>query len=121
LFEAHLEVRDPGCSISFYRDLLGLELAHVLPERQVAFFWVGGRGRSMLELWSGSASPNTLRLHLAFGLELEAVLTSPAVLRRAGVEPLDFHGQPTAEPSVIGWMPRPRCSSTTRMVTCWSI
>jgi lactoylglutathione lyase len=23
----------------------------------------------------------------------------------AGVEPLDFHGQPTNEPSVIGWMP----------------
>jgi lactoylglutathione lyase len=88
-----------------YRDLLGLELAHVLPERQAAFFWIGGPGRAMLGLWSGSVSPNTLRLHLAFGLALEAVLASPAALRRSGVEPLDCHGQPATEPSVIGWMP----------------
>jgi lactoylglutathione lyase len=88
-----------------YRDLLGLELAHVLPERQVAFFWIGGPGRAMLGLWSGGSSPNTMRLHLAFGLELEAVLASPAALRRAGVEPLDCHGQPTTEPSNICWMP----------------
>jgi len=77
----------------------------VLPERQVAFVWIGGQGRAMLGLWSGSAAPNTLRLHLAFGLALEAVLASPAALRRSGVEPLDCHGQPTTEPSLIGWMP----------------
>jgi lactoylglutathione lyase len=46
-----------------------------------------------------------MRLHLAFGLALEAVLASPATLRRSGVAPLDLHGQPTTEPSVIGWMP----------------
>jgi lactoylglutathione lyase len=105
LFEAHLEMRELGRSIAFYRNVVGLELAHVLPERQVAFFWIGGPGRAMLGLWAGSASPNALRLHLAFSLALEAVLASPAALRRAGVEPLDLHGQPTAEPSVIGWMP----------------
>jgi hypothetical protein len=33
-----------------------------------------------------------MRLHLAFGLALEAVLASPAALRRFGGEPLDFHG-----------------------------
>ena len=77
----------------------------MLPERQVAFVWIGGQGRAMLGLWSGSASPNILRLHLAFGLALEAVLASPAALRRSGVEPLDCHGQPATEPSVIGWMP----------------
>ena len=44
LFEAHREVRDLDRSIAFYRDVVRLELAHVLPERQVAFFWIGGRG-----------------------------------------------------------------------------
>jgi hypothetical protein len=34
-----------------------------------------------------------------------AFTASPAALRRSGVEPLDCHGQPTTEPSVIGWMP----------------
>jgi lactoylglutathione lyase len=85
--------------------VVGLEFAHVLPERQVTFFWVGGRSRSMLGLWAGSASPNAVRLHVAFARDLDAVLAAPATLRAAGVEPLDFHGQPTAEPSVIGWMP----------------
>jgi lactoylglutathione lyase len=105
LFEAHLTVRDLDRAIAFYRDLLGLELAHVVPERQVAFVWIGGPGRAMLGLWAGSAAPNVMRLHLAFGLALEAVLGSPAALRRSGVEPLDCHGQPTTEPSLIGWMP----------------
>jgi lactoylglutathione lyase len=76
LFEAHLTVHDLDCVIAF-RDRLGLELAYVLPERQVAFVWIGGPGHSMLGLWVGSASPNTLRLHLAFGLDLEAVLAAP--------------------------------------------
>ena len=45
LFEAHLTVRDLDRSIAFYRDMLGLPLAHVIPERQVAFFWVPSSGQ----------------------------------------------------------------------------
>jgi lactoylglutathione lyase len=105
LFETHLGVHDLERSIRFYRDVVGLEFAFKLPERHVAFFWIGGRGHSMLGLWSGGSSPNTMRLHTAFALDLDAVLASPAVLRAAGVEPLDFHGRPTGGPSVIGWMP----------------
>jgi lactoylglutathione lyase len=105
LFETHLDVRDLDRSLDFHRAVVGLELAHVLPERQVAFMWIGGRGRAMLGLWAGSASPNAMRLHVAFARDLDAVLAAPSALRAAGVEPLDFHGWPTAEPSVIGWMP----------------
>ena len=105
LFETHLNVRDLDRSIAFYRDIVGLELAYRLEERHVAFFWIGGRGRFMLGLWSGGSSPNTMRLHTAFAVGLDAVLASPAALRAAGVEPLDFFGRPTVEPSVIGWMP----------------
>jgi len=105
LFEAHLDVADLGRSVAFYRDVVGLEYAHGLEARRVAFFWVGGRGRGMLGLWSGSSSPNAARLHVAFAASLATVLVAPTTLRAAGVEPLDFHGRPTAEPSVIGWMP----------------
>jgi lactoylglutathione lyase len=105
LFETHLDVRDLERSVAFYRDIVGLELAYLLPERHVAFFWIGGRGHSMLGLWSGDSSPNAMRLHTAFALNLDAVLASPSTLRMAGVEPLDFHGRPTSEPSVIGWTP----------------
>jgi len=105
LFEAHLDVRDLDRSVAFYRDVVGLELAHRLEERNVVFLWAGGRGRSMLGLWAGSSSPNAARLHLAFARDLEAVLAAPAALRVAGIEPLDFNGRPTGEACVIGWMP----------------
>ena len=105
LFEAHLDVRDLERSITFYRDVVGLEFAYRLTGRQVAFFWIGGRGHSMLGLWSGSSSPNVTRLHTAFALDLHALLAAPSALRGLGVEPLDFHGRPASEPSVIGWMP----------------
>jgi len=38
LFEAHLTVSDLDAAIAFYRDRVGLELAHVVPARQAAFF-----------------------------------------------------------------------------------
>ena len=52
LFEAHLTVANLDASIAFYRDRVGLELAHVVPARQAAFFWVGSRGTTMLGLWA---------------------------------------------------------------------
>jgi lactoylglutathione lyase len=105
LFETHLNVRDLERSISFYRDVVGLEFAYRVPEKHVSFFWIGGRGHSMLGLWAGDSSPNTMRLHIAFSFDVECVLASPSALRKLNVEPLDFYGRPTNEPSVIGWMP----------------
>lgn len=50
LYEAHLTVADLERSIAFYRDVFGLELAHTIPARHAALFWIGGRERSMLGL-----------------------------------------------------------------------
>ena len=50
LFESHLTVSDLEQSIAFYGDVLGLELAHRVPERHCAFLWMGGRGHTMLGL-----------------------------------------------------------------------
>jgi lactoylglutathione lyase len=102
LFEAHLNVHNLEVSIAFYRDVVGLELAYVHRERPLAFFWIGGRGNAMLGLWSGSSSPNVMRLHVAFRMDLDAVLASAEALQASGVQPLDFHGRATREPSVIG-------------------
>ena len=44
-------------------------------------------------------------MHIAFAASLEEVVASPRALRSAGVMPLDFDGQPTDEPVVLGWMP----------------
>jgi len=105
LFEAHLTVDNLDTSIAFYRDLLGFELAHIVPTRHVAFFWVGSRGMTMLGLWAGGSAPQKTTTHIAFGAVLEDVIAAPAALQLAGIRALDFYGDPTDEPVVLAWMP----------------
>src|SRR5690349_7274549 len=104
LFETHLTVADLDRSIAFYRDVLGLPLANVVPERGVAFFWIGGPGKAMLGLWKAG---DVLRMHLHFAMAvaLDELLTAPARLRAAGVQPRGFGGEPCDEPVVHCWMP----------------
>jgi lactoylglutathione lyase len=105
LFESHLTVSDLDRSIAFYRDVVGLELAYEIPDRGGAFFWCGAAGDSMLGLWSLGSMPMSLSLHLAFAVDLDELLAAPQRLHAHGVQPLSFYGQPTEEPSAIGWMP----------------
>ena len=105
LFEAHLTVSDLDASIAFYRDRVGLELAHVVPARQVAFFWVGSRGTTMLGLWAGGSAPQKTTTHIAFAARPGDVIAAPRALQLAGITALDFDGHPTDEPVVLAWMP----------------
>jgi lactoylglutathione lyase len=105
LFETHLTVHDLERSIDFYRDVVGLELAHHEPARGAAFFWIGAAGRAMLGLWDAGPAPTGLALHLALATSLDDVLRASGRLRKFGVTPLSFHGEETSEASVIGWMP----------------
>jgi lactoylglutathione lyase len=105
LFESHLNVADLPRSMSFFGQTLGLELAAVFWQRRVAFYWIGGRGNSMLGLWEVGTGPQRLSLHIAFRVDLVELLEAPSRLRAANVVPLDFSGEPTDEPVVIGWMP----------------
>jgi lactoylglutathione lyase len=105
LFESHLTVTDLRRSMTFFGQVLGFELAEVFPERRVAFYWIGGRGNSMLGLWEVGTGPQRLNLHVAFRSDLGELLEAPARLRSAGIVPLDFDGAPTEEPVVLAWMP----------------
>ena len=105
LYETHLTVEDLGRSMAFYGDRLGLQLARVFAERSVAFYWIGGPGKSMLGLWEVGTGPLHMRLHLAFTVDLPDLLQAPSQLRAAGIEPRDFAGSPTGEPVVLAWMP----------------
>lgn len=105
LFEAHLSVADLEASIAFYRDRLGFELGHIVPERQAAFLWVGPRVATMLGLWAGRPARETGTTHVAFAAARDEVIAAPGTLRAAGITPLDFDGQPTDEPVVLAWMP----------------
>lgn len=105
LFETHLTVRDVRRSIDFYRDVVGLSLALEVPERDAAFLWAGGPGRSMLGLWGIGSSVVSVSLHVAFGVSLEDLIRAPGRLEARGVTPLSFAGEETTEPDVLGWMP----------------
>lgn len=105
LFEAHLNVADLDISIAFYRSRLGLELAHVMPARRAAFFWIGARGNTMLGLWGANAGPQKTTTHIAFAAALDEVIAAPGKLLSVGITPLDFDGEPTDQPVVLAWMP----------------
>jgi lactoylglutathione lyase len=105
LFETHLTVADLPRSVAFYRDVVGLPVALELPERGAAFLWIGEPGRAMLGLWSTGSAPMGLQLHIAFEMSLEDLLGAPGRLGAQGVESLSFFGEPSDEPSYIGWMP----------------
>jgi lactoylglutathione lyase len=105
LFETHLVVRDVARSVGFYNEVVGLQVALEMPERNAAFMWIGGPGRSMLGLWGIGSAPLTMELHVAFEVALDDLLEAPAQLRAKGITPLSFFEQETDEPSVLGWMP----------------
>ena len=106
LFEAHLTVSDLDRSVAFYRDVLGLELAHTFPERHAAFLWIGGPGAAMLGLWSVHSSPLFMRLHVAFRVALPQIEAAVPALLATGITPRSSGGGPEiGEPVVIAWMP----------------
>ncbi|MFK7802740.1 MAG: VOC family protein [Anaerolineae bacterium] len=110
LYEVHMPVSDLAASIEFYSRVLGLELAYEQPHRGVAFMWIGSREKSMLGLWApgspyGWKDGNRFKSHFAISIPLDELLATPARLRGLAVEPRGFGGEPTDEPSVIGWMP----------------
>ncbi len=105
LFEAHITVRDVQRSVAFYRDVVGLELGIAQPERPAAFFWVGGRGRSMMGIFGIGSGALAKQHHVAFQVKLEDVLAAPQRLRSAGITPFGGRREPIDEPIVFPWMP----------------
>lgn len=105
LWETHITVSNLDRSISFYRDVLGLTLAHTVPERHVAFFWIGQPRQAMLGLWSIHTSPMAMKLHYAFQVDLANAISSVTALKQAGLTPTSGTGQPIDEPEVIPWIP----------------
>lgn len=105
VYETHLPVRDLDTSIAFYRDRIGLELAYRNDDRDLAFFWVGGKDQGMLGLWGAGTAPLGMVLHFAFRVDRETMLYSQSFLKQSGIAPLGINGEPVEEPVVIGWMP----------------
>ena len=85
-------MEDVPRAVRFYREIVGLELAYEVPDRGAAFLWAGELGGAMLGLWSLGTAPMGMRLHVAFAVELDELLSAPSALTAAGVTPLSFFG-----------------------------
>ena len=85
-------------SIEFCRDVIGLQFAFEAPPRNVAFFWIGESGRSMLGLWSISTAPLGLTLHLAFDVLLDDLLGAHKTLKASGITTFSIRGKEPIEP-----------------------
>jgi lactoylglutathione lyase len=99
LFESHLNVGDLQRSMNFFGQTLGLELAEVIWKRRVAFYWIGGRGNSMLGLWESGTSPQRLSLHIAFRSDLSDLLSA----RHAFEQRTLFHSTLTGRQPTNQW------------------
>ncbi len=105
LFEAHLTVTDLDRAMLFYGGVLGLALAEVFRERGVAFYWLGGRGQTMLGVWATGSAPVRISAHVAFHVALGDLLRAVEALLDHGIQPLGLARQPAREPVVLAWMP----------------
>ncbi len=103
IYETHLHVSNLRDAISFYQKLK-LQLAYVLEERKVAFFYVG-ENRQMLGLWEVEQGKEVKKNHFAFGVAREDITGAIDWLRQLGIEPQKSFGKEPLEPIVHTWMP----------------
>ena len=110
LYEVHIPVSDLQRSIAFYRNIMGFELAFEVPQRHLAFMWIGKPEQSMIGLWGpgsdyGWKNGEQFKTHFAVAVSLDELLAKPQKLQAKGIETYGFGGLTGDEPSVIGWMP----------------
>lgn len=105
LFETHLDVSNLERSENFYKEQLGLEVAHRDTNRKVVFFWIGKPGAAMLGLWEKEKSKIT-KSHFAFSCyQHDILLKSKEYLLSRNIKPYNFLNDGSQEPIVFAWMP----------------
>lgn len=104
LYETHLSVADLARSMSFYGDVLGLELAVWDRTRALAFYWLGTQGRSFVGLWQKPEAA-IIRQHFAVEVAAADLENGIACLKSQGIAVRNFFDEITDVPSVFGWIP----------------
>ena len=116
IYETHIDVADLDRSVSFYENVLHLELSVKLPvdaaradshsagARRVAIMWIGGRGHAALGLWERPADRINVQ-HFAFEVEGSELTSVIAALGQRGIELRDFEMNRTTTPSVFAAVP----------------
>lgn len=102
LYETHIYTRNLEASVEFYQNL-ELELAYLIKERGVAFFWLGDR-QQMLGIWE-VPKERFRTSHFAFHVTKEELAEVPAFLEKKGIQLTPAFGLDTSEPIVHAWVP----------------
>jgi catechol 2,3-dioxygenase-like lactoylglutathione lyase family enzyme len=105
LYETHIYTTDLETSIAFYQKL-GLDLAYVIPERKVAFFWFDPNHKKgqMLGIWE-LPHDKMRKNHFAFQVGYEDIKNAVQWLKERGIESDSAFGHEGSEPVVLTWMP----------------
>jgi len=126
IFEDHISVRDLRALDWILSRCIG-HGSRSLQSRSVegmggGLLWVGGRGRSMLGIYSlGSTWTLTImQHHVAFEVKIEDLLAAPQRLRAAGVAAMGGRHEPIDEPVVFSWMPAASVFLMTLTAICWN-
>lgn len=105
LYETHLLVANLERSVTFYKNILGLEQCHYEEKRRAAFFWLGQPKEAMLGIWE-KADGVIEKQHFAFRCDVEDVLhKSVNFLRERSLKPYNFLEDGIERPMVFAWMP----------------
>jgi len=104
LYETHIQVSHLNNAIKFYREVLGLKLAHLDETRPIAFLWIGEGKDYMLGLWE--QKENLQPRHFAFSSDLHDILNfSVEYLKNRNLKPYNFLKDGMDKPMVFAWMP----------------
>jgi lactoylglutathione lyase len=105
LYETHIKTTNLETSVSFYQNL-GFELAYLIEERRVAFFWLGAKNKKeqTLGIWEVSQEHFALS-HFALHVNNEELLNIPTFLSEKGIELRSAFGLSPSEPIVHSWVP----------------
>lgn len=105
LYETHVNTVNLEKAIAFYESL-ELELAYVIKERRVAFFWFGktSKKEQMLGVWEVKEE-EFQRKHFAFRIPFDNLQHVPKFLRSKEILVRGGFGLDTTEPIVHAWMP----------------
>lgn len=103
LFETHIEVSNLENAMSFYEEVLSLQLGRKEEDRRIAFYWIGSPGQAMLGLWEKQL---VHARHFAFQCDVDWILhESVDFLRKKGLDPYNFLKDGSPDPMVFAWMP----------------
>jgi catechol 2,3-dioxygenase-like lactoylglutathione lyase family enzyme len=105
LYETHVKTRNLEAAVDFYKKL-GMDMAHTIEERRVAFFWFdkNQKREQMLGVWEVSEQEFHTS-HFAFKIGYEEIKNAREWLLEKGIEPRAAFGLEPTEPMVQTWTP----------------